>query len=220
FDAGGAIVAPYLHALGISEIEALVISHNDSDHAGGLSGLWEKIQVDQLLVGEPGRISPQFPHQNCHHTPAWQWQEVGFSFLSFPQFAKTNPNNHSCVLLISYRDQHILLPGDIEASVENHLLDGQQFPDRLSVLLAAHHGSRSSSSARFVNQLQPEIVVYSAGYQSQHGHLHPVVRQAFNAVGSREFNTAESGALVFRWDKGELQPVQAYRHSHRRYWFD
>src|SRR5690606_24924766 len=126
FDAGGAIVAPYLHALGISEIEALVISHNDSDHAGGLSGLWEKIHVDQLLVGEPGRISPQFPHQNCHHTPAWQWQEVSFSFLSFPQFAKTNPNNHSCVLLISYRDHHILLPGDIESSVENHLLNDQQ----------------------------------------------------------------------------------------------
>lgn len=220
FDAGGAIVAPYLHALGIARIDTLVISHNDSDHAGGLSGLLEKIHVDQLLVGEPARINPQLTHQNCHQTPTWQWQEVGFSFLSVPRFAQTNANNHSCVLLISYRDQHILLPGDIETSVENHLLGNQQLPDRLSVLLAAHHGSRTSSSARFVNYVRPEIVIYSAGYHSQHGHPHPVVRQRFNAVGSREFNTAESGAVIFKWVEGELQAVQTYRHVHRRYWFD
>jgi competence protein ComEC len=224
FDAGGGIVAPYLYSQGVEHVDRLVVSHGDMDHAGGLTGLLEKISVDQLFAGEPQKILPAIRDKtatkNCHQVAEWSWQSVRFQFLQFPQLARANANNHSCVLLISYGDQHILLPGDIETSIENQLIRAQQLPEKLTLLLAAHHGSRTSSGVGFVNKMQPEIVVYSAGYRSQHGHPHPQVRQRFQAVGSREMNTAESGAILFEWDHNELQQVREYRQSNRRYWFD
>lgn len=224
FDAGSGIVAPYLYAQGIDHIDRLVVSHGDMDHAGGLTGLLEKISVDQLFAGElekiPQPIMDTTETKNCHQVPEWYWKSVRFQFLRFPQLARASANNHSCVLLISYGEQHILLPGDIETSIENQLLRDQQLPEKLNLLLAAHHGSRTSSGAGFVNKTQPEIVVYSAGYRSQHGHPHLQVRQRYQAVGSREINTAESGAILFEWDQNELQRVRQYRHFNRRYWFD
>jgi competence protein ComEC len=64
------------------------------------------------------------------------------------------------------------------------------------------------------------MVVYSAGYRSPHGHPHPQVRRAFQSIGSREWNTADSGAIVFKWSRGKLQSVTAYREFKHRYWFD
>jgi competence protein ComEC len=158
--------------------------------------------------------------QSCHQMMKWHWQRVRFRFLQFPQLVCASVNNHSCVLLISYGEQHILLPGDIEASVENQLVRAQQLPKKRNLLLAAHHGSRTSSGVSFVNKMQPDVVVYSAGYRSQHGHPHLQVRQRFQAVGSRELNTADSGAILFEWDQNGLQLVREYRQSSRRYWFD
>jgi len=224
FDAGSGIVAPYLYSRGINSVDKLVVSHGDMDHAGGLTGLLDKIAVDQLLAGEskkiPQEVAKKIDTKNCHQAPGWRWQSVHFRFLRFPRLTGSNANNHSCVLLISYAEQHILLPGDIETSVENQLLREQQLPEKLHLLLAAHHGSRTSSGVGFVNKMQPEVVVYSAAYRSQHGHPHPQVRQRYQAVGSREMNTAESGAIVFEWDRNQLQLVREYRQSNRRYWFD
>lgn len=224
FDAGSGIVSPYLYAQGINHIDRLVVSHGDMDHAGGLTGLLEKISVDQLFAGEPQKIPQAIRDttetKNCHQIPDWHWQSVRFRFLQFPQLARAKANNHSCVLLISYGEHHILLPGDIETSVENQLVRAQQLPEKLNLLLAAHHGSRTSSGVGFVNKMQPEVVVYSAGYRSQHGHPHLQVRQRYQAVGSREINTAESGAVLFEWDQNTLQRVREYRQSNRRYWFD
>lgn len=225
FDAGSGIVAPYLAAQGISHIDRLVVSHGDGDHAGGVQGLLEKITVDHVLVGEPLRqlaapFTSHLAQQDCHQTPAWRWQSVEFSFLPVAPAARTNANNRSCILLISYAGQHILLPGDIDAGLENQLLQSGKIPARIALLVAAHHGSRTSSGQWLVSHSRPEWVVYSAGYRSQHGHPHAQVRQRFQAVGSREFATADSGALVFRWSGQSAVVIDAYRQSHRRYWFD
>ncbi len=224
FDAGSGIVVPYLYAQGIDHIDQLIVSHGDMDHAGGLTGVMEKISPGQLLAGEPEKIphalQNKFVVKNCHQVPAWRWQKVDFRFLQFPQLPSANANNHSCVLLISYGDHHILLPGDIETSVEQALIRTQQLPEKLQLLLVAHHGSRTSSGAGFVNKMQPGFVVYSAGYRSQHGHPHQQVRQRYQAVGSREINTAGSGAVLFEWRQDKLQVVREYRQANRRYWFD
>ncbi len=224
FDAGSGIVAPYLYSQGINHIDRLVVSHGDMDHAGGLTGLLEKVLADQLFAGEPEKIPQKIVNtietQSCHQVPEWQWQKVRFRFLQFPQLMGASANNHSCVLLISYGEQHILLPGDIDVSVEGQLLRGQKLPEKLNLLLAAHHGSRTSSGAGFVNKMQPDVVVYSAGYRSQHGHPHLQVRQRYQAVGSREINTAQAGAVLFEWRQDKLQVIREYRNFRQRYWYD
>lgn len=223
FDAGSAIVAPYLFAQGIRAIDYLVVSHRDMDHAGGMNGLLERVEVGQLLMGEPVPVVSSNNNapssHSCHSFPVWQWQAVQFRFLVVPETARNNANNRSCVLLISYGDQHIVLPGDIETRIEHQLLYTDQVPESLALVVAAHHGSRTSSGTLWVQRTRPRYVVYSAGYRSQHGHPHPQVQARYEAVGSQAINTALAGAVVFRWRHGELQAVERYREQARRYWY-
>ena len=104
--------------------------------------------------------------------------------------------------------------------VENRLVNQRHLPEALTLVVASHHGSRSSSTSTFVSHVRPEFVVYSAGYRSQHGHPHQEVVARYAARGSRAFNTAEGGALVFSWQEGVLQPVRQQRLYQPRYWFD
>ncbi|WP_231591662.1 DNA internalization-related competence protein ComEC/Rec2 [Cellvibrio sp. pealriver] len=224
FDAGSAILAPYLYSQGVTHVDVLVVSHSDMDHAGGMSGLLEKVSAEKILLSEILKFdaNKHMPPSvfNCHGEPAWTWGGVTFEFLPLVISSYTSDNNKSCVLLIRYGDQYVLLPGDIETRVENQLLDEQKIPQNLTLLLAAHHGSRTSSGVRFVNFTKPEYVVYSAGYRSQHGHPHPTIQERFQIQQSRGFNTAESGALIFEWYKNHQSPViREYRKIQRRYWF-
>lgn len=230
FDGGTGIVLPYLHAQGIRQLDALVISHWDMDHAGGYAGLMAAMSPRHFYWGEPLRTGQNTitqslnaaaisaPGKNCHQESPWVWDQVEFQFLTRPLNLRDSPNNQSCVLLIRYRDQTILLPGDLESSGEWALLRGDQLPAKLTLLMAAHHGSNSSSNPGFVAYTQPQWVIYSAGYKNQHNHPHPKVQQRFNVRGSHALNTADSGALVFRWNtKGEMEWFAA-RDRYQRYW--
>lgn len=224
FDAGGAILAPYLFSQGISTIDALVVSHNDLDHAGGMNSFLDKVNTRAIMLGDMENTS--FVQRdfaavgNCHQQSPWRWHQVSFEFLPVSIARRTTDNNKSCVLLVRYRNQTVLLPGDIETRVEHQLLSDNKIPADLTVLLAAHHGSRTSSGLKFIRHTRPQFVVYSAGYRSQHGHPHPQVRKRFAAINSRELNTAESGALIFEWFDDEAMKFSEYRKTSRKYWFE
>jgi competence protein ComEC len=231
FDAGSGIISPYLRSQAITKIDKLVISHNDLDHAGGLQGLLETIDVDELLLGqyiplfmptdEQETIYAKAKHTaSCHQSTSWKWQEVEFRFVKWPLRKRASANNYSCVLLIEYHGQKILLPGDLEKEIEYQLLRLGGLPKNINILLAGHHGSLTSSSPEFINLVKPEMVVYSAGFQNRYGHPHPKVRARFQAINSREFNTANQGALEFTWRDGVALPALAYRQVRKRYWFD
>jgi competence protein ComEC len=187
-----------------------------------LTGLVDGIAIDQVFWGEPPaarKISLPEPNTSCHTAPSWQWDEVTFQFLAWPSSSEAKANNQSCVLLVKYANQTLLLPGDIDQTIERQLLDSGELPAAdITLLLAAHHGSRTSSSSVFVNYVQAERVVYSAGYRNQHGHPHPDVVERFEAVGSQAFNTSTSGALEFIWQPDKPLEVIEYRRKQRRYW--
>jgi len=238
FDAGSGILVPYLRRQGINHLDRLIISHWDQDHAGGVLGLTDAIASDRILWGE--LLRPGVPElfnrvsagSNCHREPPWHWDGVDFRFLHWSQGTNDSANNRSCVLLISYGADKILLPGDIEQEVELKLLRGHELPADLTLLLAAHHGSATSSTAAFVAYTHPRWVVYSAGYKNRFRHPHWRVQQRFAAQGSMALATATSGALRFTWSRrpqfqlqaqGESEAdvsVSAARIQARRYWFD
>lgn len=223
FNAGDAIVGAHLRARGIQRVDRLVVSHGDMDHAGGTEALLGSVAVDEILLGEelPELAAhwPDLPVEDCRESPAWRWDDVGFRFL-VPPLAPSAGNNSSCILLLEVADRRILIPGDMEAEVERSLLAADLLPDSLDLLIAPHHGSKSSSSPEFVAASRPANVVYSAGWRNRYGHPHPAVRARYRAAGSEAHDTGLGGELDFVWDRaGELR-VSALRQSHRRYWFD
>ncbi|RYZ94709.1 MAG: MBL fold metallo-hydrolase [Moraxellaceae bacterium] len=222
FDAGSALVSPYLHSQGLAGLDAVIVSHNDMDHSGGLQGILTEIKVDNLWLGEPEKFERS---QNspvvmaCHDTQPWRWDNVDFRFITWPISSSDKANNRSCVLLVSYKDHKILVTGDIEKEVERRLVAEQQLTP-VEVLLAPHHGSNTSSTSGFIAQTAPEYVIYSSGYRNQHGHPHKDVKTRYKIANVTQLNTALNGAIEFEWHKNEVRSLKLFRQSARRYWFD
>ena len=221
-DAGSAIIEPFLRRGGHRRIDMLIVSHEDSDHSGGYLSLSEAFQIPQVLVG-PGFA----PHQKNTDKPAidtctagqsWSWDSVSFKVLAPPADAPRHGNNSSCVIYIEWRGHGILLPGDIEKSAEKQLLAAAAVPKSLDLVLAPHHGSKTSSSAPFVAQMTPRHVIFSSGYQHQFGHPHAQVSERYRVQGSQLWSTAEQGAIVFSWSGEGLQEPIAERQKWQPHW--
>jgi competence protein ComEC len=227
FSAGSGIIAPYLWQQGRGRIDTTVVSHEDADHSGGLAAL-QKVLPSQIILAGPAVTykdsvikNSQFIH--CNAGQDWLWDGIKFQVLAAEDRPESG-NNSSCILLISFRNAvgrqvNILLPGDVERSGELALLKLPALEGiALDLLIAPHHGSKTSSTDAFVRRLVPEHVVFSAGYRHQFGHPHRTVVERYREVGSKMWNTGEQGAISFSWlATGELQ-VSAARHRQLRWW--
>jgi len=155
----------------------------------------------------------------CIAGESWRWPggQV-FQFLSPAQETLRSRNDSSCVLQIQVGKYRLLLPGDIENERERTLV--QYWGEELSSnwLLAAHHGSRTSSSSTFLKRVQPEAAVISSGYANRFGHPHPSVIQRLDEQRVKTLSTATEGALDFEVVPGQALQINAYRSSRRRYW--
>lgn len=224
FNAGDAIVGNYLRYQGIKVIDTLVVSHADTDHAGGVAALVDEVPVKQVLVGEELPTPIKQATHSCRTTSPWQINDVYFRFISLPTTANaklfSNNNNRSCVLLIEWRGHTILLPGDIEKEIEQQLLLEKLLPKQVDVVVAPHHGSLTSSSEAFVRHISAQLVVFSAGYENRYGHPHPKVVERYQKMGTTLVATAASGQIDIEWFDEHSEPqVKRWRQQQQRYWY-
>ena len=203
FSAVESTLLPNLKAEGIGRIDTLVISHADSDHAGGVSELVRRIEVGRVIAGEPLAVSEKdtdLPVSSCKR----RTERLGSLVLEFWQGeGATKGNDASCVVRIYHPESGIewLLPGDItdrmEARYLAYLASHKELNSPLTrVLVAPHHGSKTSSSEAWVRALKPDRVIYTAGYRHRYGHPHPTVTARYDRIGAVSLNTACSGSIV------------------------
>jgi len=215
-DSGESVVVPFLQQRGFRRVDRLVISHSDNDHIGGGEAVFQRLDVQQLQSGEPAAIA-WARATRCRAGQRWVWDGVSFEYLAPAQ--PDSGNNASCVLRIETADgRAVLLPGDIERSVENALLGAQ--PRRLAaqVLIAPHHGSNTSSTPAFVRAVDPDMVLFAVGYRNRFGFPRPAVVQRYQEAGATVLDTAHSGAIQLRLVAGQALQAAAFRVSVRRYW--
>lgn len=218
FDSGTAIVAPVLRRLGIKKVELLVVSHADNDHAGGVVGLLANMPIDRLLLGEELPALSE-PAEKCARHIAWQWDGIDFRFMHPPVESEYSGNNASCVLLISAGKFQILLPGDIDASIERRLISEFEHGESIEVLVSAHHGSNTSSNLNFLATVRPQLVIHSAGYRNQFGHPSTRVLDRVSRIGANQLSTSDNGmiSIVLR-ELDEKPEIRLYRDRFKRYW--
>src|SRR5690606_16436750 len=146
WDAGERAVVPALHALGVRRLDALVVSHGDADHAGGLEAVRRRFPAPRLLAPEGAGIGDAFA---CLGGSGWQHDGVRFRILHPPLHFPYLRNESSCVVRIETVHGALLLPGDIGEAVEERLVG--RIPGELAadVVVVPHHGSRHSSTAGF-----------------------------------------------------------------------
>ncbi|MDG0970026.1 MAG: DNA internalization-related competence protein ComEC/Rec2 [Porticoccaceae bacterium] len=227
FDTGTSVVLPFMRHMGYSKADRVIISHEDNDHSGGFLPLASQISIGQVSMG-PGylrhlqRRGVSLPNIKkftaCHAGQHWQWEgrqtgvstntaTVKFDVLWPPFAGPKEGNNSSCVVQIRWQDKTILLTGDIGINVERSLLDDDKLrPAGVTVLVAPHHGSKSSSSRDFVQRIMPKHVVFSSGFRHHYGHPHPVIVKRYQKINSHLWRTSSQGAVSFVWSAdGELK---------------
>lgn len=221
FNLGSAVVIPALRALGVTRLDAVVISHGDNDHAGGLSGIRQHMEID-TLIGNGERLDAGMDVVLCHSLQEWNWDGVTFRFLH-TGVDFDDANNNSCVLQVRDGSAAVLLPGDIEREAEARLV--VCYGDELAstVLLAPHHGSLSSSSYALIKKVRPDYVVFSSGYYNSFGHPHERVMARYGEFDSLALTTSQTGMISFDFDRkisgiGDARQPDLYREQNTRYW--
>jgi competence protein ComEC len=210
------VVLPYLEYSGISRLDALVISHNDNDHASGVKALAQWGAVDELWYGQ-SQQPVALVQRPCLSGAHYRLGELDVEVLHPVAGSSGSANSRSCVLMIRYANFTLLLPGDIGVAVEQQLVRkyGEQL--RATVLLAPHHGSKTSSSAALLGAVRPRIAIFSAGYLNRFGHPAAAVERRYAARGVELFETAISGAITLRVRNGRTS-VELWREQRGFYW--
>jgi competence protein ComEC len=215
-DTGQLVVLPYLSARGWRRVDRLVVSHDDSDHAGGAASIVAALPV--LSIATAGTATyGSVAAARCRRGEHWSWDGVEFEWLNDVGDPRASDNDRSCVLLVSAGGRRLLLPGDIEAEGERALLE---FVPRVDVVVVPHHGSRSSSTEAFVAATEPRWALVSAGYRNRWGFPREQVVERWRAGGASVLTTAQAGAIELVLGAG-VEPVpRPWRREHRRFWLD
>ena len=211
-NAGQRVVVPYLRALGVGKLDALVVSHKDKDHSGGVASVREAVPVARVLSS-----LAELAGERCVAGQNWEWDGVRFSILHPDaddyQHKTRKTNALSCVLRVEAAGSSGLLPADIEADNERALIARAQSL-RSDVLLAPHHGGAASSTPEFIAAVGAQEVVFSAGYRNPFKHPRPEVLARY--ADSRHWRTDRDGAI--RIVLGSAAEVSAWRKERLRYW--
>lgn len=203
FNAGKSVIVPYLYAQNIFHIDKLVVSHADNDHAGGATYILQNMKVFALETSALKKFKA-FAPSFCQGNTGWQWDGIRFMYLPHPTYTKDR-NNNSCVLKITRGDHAILLPGDIEKPAETDLVLHNKARLPATILIAPHHGSKTSSSPRFLTAVHPHVVLISAGFGNRFGFPHPSVMSRYQAMGAKVYNTAINGAITLDVSRTHLR---------------
>ncbi|NLJ51030.1 MAG: MBL fold metallo-hydrolase, partial [Alcaligenaceae bacterium] len=236
-EASNKVIIPVLRALGIAYLDYVVVSHSDLDHVGGFSELISQIPVGQVVSSfrldswlskeesifakDYTPLTPKLKAEACMAGVQFELDGVSFSFIwphaedILPLAAKSK-NEESCVLLVQGRHHQLLLTGDIDQSVENQLLRSMSLP-KVDVVVVAHHGSKTSSSKAFINQVEAKIAIAQAGHYNRYRHPDIEVSERWRAAGSSFYDTVSDGAVsVHSTAFGLLQ--RSEKAQKKRYW--
>ncbi|WP_432719605.1 DNA internalization-related competence protein ComEC/Rec2 [Jeongeupia wiesaeckerbachi] len=210
---------PTLRALGVRRLDLLTVSHNDNDHSGGAEAVLHAFDVERvhstLPAEHPARLLGT-PHVDCAAGQTWMWDGVRFDVL-WPAagMVVTNDNARSCTIRISTPAGHaLLLAGDLGRNEELELVSrGLPATD---LVVAPHHGSRSSSSQSLIDATAPQWAVFSAGYLNRFHHPNPSIVERYADAGATLLRTDDDGAITL--DVGPQVQVGRWRAAHRAYW--
>ncbi|KLD65906.1 DNA internalization-related competence protein ComEC/Rec2 [Dyella japonica] len=215
FDLGEAAVLPSLHALGIRQLDLIVASHADNDHAGGMPAVAAAFPAAERISGEPERLP--IPMAACEVGKTWQWDGVSLRVLASGG-SGSPANDRSCVLLVEGRGGRALLTGDITAAVEPTVAASLP-PGPPLVITVPHHGSKTSSSAAFIQASAPALALVSAGWRNRFHHPSAVVIKRYDEAGVPWLNTATAGAIQVDAPPDRPPHVAAtWRQRQSRYW--
>ena len=233
-DVGISVIVPYLQSVGVEKLDALVITHSDSDHFNGLAQVAREVPIDRVFITgtsalafdnsavraeEYPRLLAQLrasgaPLQALHGGETFALGQVKVRVLWPPQdlSIKAASNASSVVLRLDYGNTSALLTGDSEADVEKALLRDETSRRALAnvtVLKVGHHGSRTSSTAAFLGTVKPRVALISCGRYNRFGHPASEVLTRLAQMQIATFRTDLDGSIEVSCDASTCEVSSA-----------
>lgn len=213
-DPGSRIVVPYLWSLGISRVDQLVVTHPDHDHVGGLDAVARNIEVgavvhDRCFDDRRVRSVRRLAGGEVVVCGALEWGQDWRVRVVRPAVTSESKNERSLIVEVTWRGARVLMTGDAEQEAEAWW--AERLGRRATVLKLGHHGSNTSSTAGFLDVVDPVAAFASAGRFSRFGHPSPEVVERVEARGAAIGSSARDGLIV--WEIRENGAV-AWRSRH------
>jgi len=208
-DIGGRVLLPALLQEGVRRLDALVMTHPDHDHCGGLVDIAAYLPVDEVWTAPgwkpTGCAGQLLALPGARKRFLWRGQKIGFGRwhlkVLHPEAGDGyGTNERSLVILAEARGRRVLLTGDIESGAEHELNDCCARELRIDILKVAHHGSRTSSTAAFLEAASPRLALISVGVNNLYHHPSPEVVERLQDHGARVLRTDRSGEILVRFE--------------------
>jgi competence protein ComEC len=213
-----AVIEPVLKKKGINQLDGLIVSHADNDHAGGIEIISQ--QFEPIWKRSSDRRDGFLP---CVQGAHWQWEGLNFEVLWPPKVVKRATNPHSCVVQISdqvinpAKPTKVLLTGDIDAISE--LLLARNNPGLApDILFVPHHGSKTSSTNTWLAGMSPELALVSSAKYNPWNLPSTQIKQRYIDKGTTWLNTAETGQVSITVEAGSRR-IQRYRQDIDDTWY-
>ena len=217
-------IEPFLKSRGVGRLDYVLISHGDSDHMNGVADLIERrkigIEIGTLVLPMQeawdealcslADMARQAGIQVAEIGPGQgiQEKEAALSCIQPAKGDEIQPGNEaSMVLALSSGEFDMLLSGDVEGKGEELLTERLTKTEQArtwEVLKVAHHGSRNSTSERFLQSVQPAFAIISAGEQNRYGHPHQETLVRLKERGIKIYSTQDKGAVMIEVKDGKM----------------
>lgn len=218
-------IIPFLKSQGVAELEAVFVTHPDEDHCNGIMELMEEgalqgIKVKHLVLPDIAKEGRNEGYEELEQTAGTA--KIAVSYISRGQkisdgrlsltclhpyrgYQTGEANEYSTVLALTYENFAAMLTGDVEGEGEQEMMktwqkERENSEEKITVLKAAHHGSRNSTPEAFLDSVHPAYTVISCGKDNSYGHPHRELMERLGEQGTKILITHETGALTFTTD--------------------
>ena len=209
YDIAQNITIPYLQAEGINQLDYLIITHGDFDHAGMAINLIKNFKVKNIILNKENNdlekeIIKKFQGKITNISEGSI--KIGNVTLEFLNGLDTNNENDDSLIIYSkIENKNILLMGDATGKSEEYLLNTYNLP-KMDILKVGHHGSNTSSSKNFIQKVSPKISLISAGKNNIYGHPH---QETLNKLkNSKILVTKKDGAVKINLNDFTIKTVR------------
>jgi len=202
-------IITFFKSIGINNLNSLIITHGDMDHIGNAIYLVENFKVEKVIFncGELNELEKELikvldkkkiSYYSC--IKELNINDDKLYFLNNKDYS--NENDNSSVIYIEISNNKFMFMGDASSTIEKEILDKYNLLD-MDVLKVGHHGSKTSSSIEFINEINPKYSIISVGKNNRYGHPNKEVLDNLNS--SKIYRTDQDGSIMFKIKNNKLK---------------
>lgn len=203
----GPDIVSYIKKLGISKLDFVIATHPHADHIGGMADVINAFDIGRIIMPKVEHTTRTFENllltirnkglKITAPVPGTEYRlgNTSFTILAPNSSSYKNLNDYSVVVRLTYGSTSFLFTGDAEQTSEKEIL-AKGYNIKSDVLKVGHHGSKTSTTTRFLDAVSPRYAVICVGANNQYGHPAPETLSKLAERGIKVYRIDEAGTII------------------------